>query len=252
MNVSKPASGRNRMQAPAPEQGAPRQLHLSCFAPHELLVWEQDARRKLLRKEQRVVRPTRRFWVREDRITLGLFDSLDLAVLEQPLGGPAEGNELNCIDLFLESSGSADDEPDECQEAWSDRAVEELHESVLHYSLKALQARGNGAEKREILQWIFAPEPMVIQQLNAAGAVEEVALPQHLTPFSFERCCRICRLRSENLMDGLRPILDEMGLGNFFNELANGRNNPNYPSSGNVTGRTQDQDVPPARNLQPA
>lgn len=242
------------MQAEA-RDARPFQLHLSLFEPHEINAWLEEECRRERRHEQRSKERPRRFWVRTDTATRNLFDSIDLALLHAPLGGPQDGNELNSeVDPLGDETAAAETlhNSDPASEEWSDGAVDQLHEAVLHYSLKALQARGNGAEKREILQWIFAPEPMVIQQLNAAGAVEEVALPQHLTPFSFERCCRICRLRSENLMDGLRPILDEMGLGNFFNELANGRNNPNYPSSGDVTGRTQDQDVPPARNLQPA
>lgn len=215
------------MQAGAPEEGVPHQLHLTFFAPHEIRVWEEDERRRTLRKEQRVTRAPRRFWVNEDVATRSLFDSLDLSVLDNPLGGPSDGNELNCdADPLREEVTGAGHQisGDEPAEQWSDKAIEELHEVVLHYSLKALQARGNGAEKREILEWIFAPHPMVATLRDAAGRPVEAVLPQSLTPFSFEQCCRICGYSSERLMDGLKPVLSAMGLGNVFNEIANGSN----------------------------
>ena len=215
------------MQARAPEPDAPHQLHLSLFAPHEINAWEEEQRRKSLRKEQRSQRAPRRFWVKEDRATRSLFDAIDVRVLEQPLGGPAEGNELNCeTDPLREEATGSDSQaaPEGDAEQWSDTAVEQLHEAVLHYSLRALQARGNGAEKREILEWIFAPQPMVAVLRDEFGHHTEALLPQSVTPFSFEQCCRICGYSPERLQDGLMPVLQEMGLGNVFNEIANGRN----------------------------
>lgn len=215
------------MQARAPDQDAPHQLHLSLFAPHEIDAWEEEQRRKNLRKEQRSQRASRRFWVREDSATRGLFDAIDVRVLEQPLGGPAEGNELNCeTDPLREEATGPESHaaPEGDAEQWSDKAVEQLHEAVLHYSLRALQARGNGAEKREILEWIFAPQPMVAELLDEFGNPTEALLPQSVTPFSFEQCCRICGYSAERLQDGLMPVLREMGLGDVFNEIANGRN----------------------------
>lgn len=215
------------MQAGALKQAAPHQLHLSLFAPHEIRAWEEEQRRKDLRREQRSQRAPRRFWVKEDSATRSLFDSIDLAVLEHPLGGPSEGNELNCeSDPLREDAVSPDTHvaPETEAQAWSDTAVEQLHEAVLHYSLKALQARGNGVEKREILEWIFAPQRMVAMLRDEYGNPVEALLPQPVTPFSFEQCCRICGYSSERLMAGLMPVLQEMGLGNVFNEIANGRN----------------------------
>ena len=215
------------MQARAPEKVTPHQLHLSLFAPHEISAWEEEQRRKDLRKEQRSQRAPRRFWVKEDSASRSLFDTIDVRVLEQPLGGPADGNELNCeSDPLREEVVSADTHaaPEGESEQWSDEAVEQLHEAVLHYSLRALQARGNGAEKREILEWIFAPQPMVAMLRDEYGSPTEALLPQSVTPFSFEQCCRICGYSPERLQDGLMPVLQEMGLGNVFKEIANGRN----------------------------
>jgi len=237
------------MQAEVPKQGLPHQLHLNCFAPHEILVWEEDDRRKTLRKEQRTPKAPRRFWVKEDSATRSLFDSLDLTVLDNPLGGPSDGNELNCeADPLREEvvvGAGQNLTGEEPGETWSDQAVEELHEAVLHYSLKTLQARGNGAEKSEVLEWIFAPQPMVATLRDKAGHPVEVVLPQSLTPFSFEQCCRICGYSSERLMDGLRPVLSAMGLGNVFNEIANGNNN-HFETDRDAA------DVQRSRNLQPA
>lgn len=239
------------MQAGALNQGPTHQLHLSLFSPHEINAWEEEERRKTFRKEQRPTRAPRRFWVQEDSTTCSLFAGIDLAVLDNPLGGPAEGNELNCqadplredeepsVDLSAVSS--------EDMEVWSDQAVEQLHEAVLHHSLKALQARGNGAEKREILQWIFAPQPMVAVLRNAYEHPVEALLPQPLTPFSFEQCCRICGYSAERLQDGLMPILRAMGLGNVFNEIANGTSNHKH----NENARAQAPALQDPRHLQP-
>lgn len=213
------------MQAGIRDHLLSHQLHLNCFTPHEILAWEEAQRRKALLRTQRAAKP-RRFWVREDHATRSIFESLDSSVLHNPLGGPAGGNELNCEVDPLAADGACEmpvsgDEP---EQEWSDAAVDLLHEAVLHYSLKALQAKGNAEEKREILEWIFAPQPMVATVRYAGDHLIEVSLPQSETPFSFERCCRVCGFSSERLMDGLMPVLSAMGLGNVFNEIANGIN----------------------------
>jgi hypothetical protein len=207
-----------------PRPVAPAQLHLALFAPHEIRVWEQEQGRRLLR-QQRSGHPPRRCWLQDDSATRGLFEAIDRALLQLPLGGLPGGNELDCaadaqdedaFDQGEQTRAAADGE------AWSDAAVEQLHEAVLRHSLKALQARGNGAEKREILQWIFAPQPMVAVLRDARGQTFEAVLPQSITPFSFVQCCRICGYSAERLRDGLMPLLRERGLGNVFNEIANG------------------------------
>lgn len=213
------------MQAWTPEPGVLHQLHLGMFAAHELDAWEHWQRRMDLRRAQRPPRPLTRARPHEDSRTAYLFELSDLA-LEHPLGGPAEGNELNtdCDPLSADEAVAAVEEiAQPTPEDWSDEAVAQLHEAVLHYSLKALQARGNAAEKREILQWIFAPQPRTVVVRDAHGVPTEAVLPQVLTPFSFERCCRICGYSPEKVEEELLPILVETGLGNVFNEIANGQ-----------------------------
>ena len=217
------------MQAGVPDRYPTQQLHLSLFSPHEIAAWEQEEERRRLRKEQlSLSKPRNRFWIKVDPATCGLFDAMDTALLDSPLGGPQEGNELNCeVDPLGQSEDQdahANSPPGDGAEAWSDDAVAQLHEAVLHHSLKALQARGNGVEKREILEWIFAPQPMVAAVDGKGDHSVEAVLPQHLTPFSFERCCRICGYSHERLKDGLKPILSVMGLGNILSEIPNGTN----------------------------
>lgn len=215
------------MQAVAPEPGVHRQqLHLGLFTAHELSAWEHWRTGIDFRKAHRTPRPLTRARPVQDSRTAYLFDLPDL-VLEHPLGGPAEGNELNCdadplrAEAILPEAVEVGKQP---TETWSDEAVAQLHEAVLHYSLRALQARGNAAEKRGILQWIFAPEVRTVVVRNARGVTTEAALPAVLTPFSFERCCRLCGYCPEKLSEELLPILVEKGLGNVFNEIVNGRN----------------------------
>ena len=215
------------MPAVVAETHVPRQLSLGLFTAHELNAWEHSqgaAAKASHRSSRRRLRPR----PPADSRTAWLFELPDL-LLADPLAGPPEGNELNCVvdPLCLEQAAAdgADTTP-AAIESWSDQAVAQLHEAVLHYSLKALQARGNAAEKREILQWIFAPEPRTLVMRGARGVPTEAVLPAVLTPFSFERCCRYCGLCPERLSDALLPVLLERGLGNVFNEIANGRFDP--------------------------
>jgi len=216
------------MQAGVADNSTPHQLHLSLFTPHEISAWEHEDRRKRERRDQRTAKQPKSYWVVADKATLNLFDAIDLSLLDAPLVDYGGDNELDCTsDPLREEVTCAPDSSEEGEtQGWSDAAIYQLHEATLHHSLKALQARGNGAEKREVLKWIFAPQTMVVA-LKQGDTEVEAALPQSITPFSFELCCRICGYRPEHVMDGLMPILKEMGVGNLFNEIANGSNNDN-------------------------
>jgi len=213
------------MQALVPETRIPIQLFLPIFTTHEIQAWEQEERKRIEHKNKRhaeYLSRTYKFVV--DTSSDDLFERIDDSVLDMPLIGPSEGNELN-IDQSQkcdekEFQAEVFDEGD--KEEWTDAAADQLHEAVLHYSLKALQARGNGAEKKEILRWIFKPDVMFAKISTPSGAVKEVALRQNETPFSFVRCCNICGLRHEKLMEDLTPIIAEIGLEKDFKELFNG------------------------------
>ena len=209
-----------------------RQLHLPMFLSHEIEAVEQAMLAIEQRKDKAHRRDgaTRTFRVREATADAGLFDAIDDRLLDIPLGGLRDGNELNCdVDPLrvnvIEQIEALDGESEE----WSDAAIEELHEVVLHYSLRLLQARGNGAEKKEVLQWIFAPTTMVAVLQDEHMQPVEAILPQSATPFSFEQCCRICGYSPERLQDGLVPVLKEIGLGNVFKELFDGKQNTRNP-----------------------
>ncbi len=200
-----------------------RQLHLPMFLSHEIKAVEQAWQTYSERKDKAHTRgAARTFRVRAPSATHGLFDAIDDRLLDMPIGGTEEGNELNCDVDPVRADVVEQIEALQTSEDWSDAAIEELHEAVLHYSLKLLQARGNGAEKKEVLQWIFAPITMVAVLQDEHMQPVEAILPQSATPFSFEQCCRICGYSPERLQDGLVPVLKEIGLGNVFKELFDG------------------------------
>lgn len=196
------------------------------FLRHEIEAVEEAQRKSDERREKALKKSgaPKTFKVRVSTAAEDLFDAIDDRLLDMPLGGADEGNELNCeIDPLRVEIAEMVEAADAHEPEWSDAAVEELHEAVLHYSLKLLQAKGNGAEKKEVLRWIFAPTTMVALVHDQDMQPVEVFLPQNSTPFSFEQCCRICGYSPERLMDGLVPILKEIGLGNVFKELFDGK-----------------------------
>lgn len=207
------------MQATAASGGY--QLHLALFPPHVIQAVEQEAERRDQRREHRAAAAAPRRRPRMWSDTQELFDALDPQQLHEPLLETGGTNELDC-DPSLDLYAPVEAEPAQAGEdsaGWSDQAMLELHEAVLMHSLEALKSRGNGAEKRDVLKWIFAPQRYVAT-LKVGGRAEEVLLPPELTPFSFEMCCRICNYHSDAVMDGLKYVLRKKGLGHLFNEIA--------------------------------
>lgn len=219
----------------------PIQLHLALFPQHVLDAVEQEEARREQKKEKRRL-ATHVAATRRDAQRHALIEAMNLSLLDAPLLAAIGPNELDCsVDPLLAPDDFSLEEQTGTQAGWSDQAIYELHEAVLHHTLKVLQARGNGAEKREALKWIFAPERYVAT-LDLGGRKEEVLLPPELTPFSFEMCSRICGYRSEMLMDLLQPILSGLGLGSLFNELTHATS---FDESGGSkrAGETPDQAV---------
>jgi hypothetical protein len=231
------------MLAGAISVGPQLQLHLALFTNHEIEVWEREAERKLDRFAHRRARRPARFRFTDDGRSLLLFEKLSPGELAGPLNGVFDpDNELNC-DLDPLQGGDEEAASEEARESWSDAAVAQLHEAVLHHSLRALQARGNGVEKAEVLKWIFVPDKLAA----IGGHANEVFVPQVLVPFSFERCCRICGYSPDRMRDELIPILNRVGLGYVFNEISNGNTTSNSASR-----RPADEAVQAARHIQPA
>jgi hypothetical protein len=202
----------------------PIQLHLAMFPPHVIEAVEREqARRTEVRDKRRAAYIVSQRGA--DAKRHALIASITTDLLDGPLIDTGLPNELDCkVDPLVAADDFAhvgDHGGHESRE-WSDQAMRELHESVLHYTLRVLQARGNGTEKREALMWFFAPERYTAT-LVIGGCPQEVLLPPQLTPFSFEMCCRICGYRSEMLTDLLQPILSKLGLEELFNEITHAR-----------------------------
>lgn len=125
-----------------------------------------------------------------------------------PAGMPVEA-------LAIAQSGPAPEPTD----AWSDAAVQQLHEALLRHALQALHTRGNPTLKQETLRWIFCPEAMVLTVPDAQGRPRSSVLPQPCTPFSFEQCCHICGYSPQRLRDGLAALLPAIGLADMLAQL---------------------------------
>ena len=236
------------MHAAASSVGRPPQLPLPLFTDHEINAWEQEEERKRKRKPRPKRAPQFRFT--DDGRSQLLFDKLSPYELTAPLNGVFDpDNELNCEADPIKTGPEEQFKDDEEPESWTDAGVAQLHEAVLHHSLRALQARGNGVEKAEILKWIFVPDQLTTIARDASGQPQEVTVPQVFVPFSFERCCRICGYCPERMRDELIPVLKGIGLGYVFNEISNGNTTSNSASRG---ADSEDEAVQAARHVQPA
>lgn len=210
------------MQAAAPN--GPIQMHLPMFPSHVIAAVEEHMARRAEERDKR----HQAYLERMDRAAerrRAAIAAIDLSALDAPLIDNGTSNELDCeVDpLSAKDDCRLDQESDDGDVTqWSDAAINQLHEGILHHTLKVLKARGNGAEKREALLWIFAPQRYEAS-LAISGARRWHVLPPALTPFSFEMCCAICGYRPELLTEPLEWILrKELGLGELFNEITHG------------------------------
>jgi hypothetical protein len=107
---------------------------------------------------------------------------------------------------------------DEGRFHWTDDAVRRLHVAVLHHALAVLKskARGNTAEKCEVLRWIWAPAVFCWVTRVRGGVVTRIPIYRRQLPFMFETCCAFDGQRPEVLRDlleeVLRPLLKELAL----------------------------------------
>lgn len=97
-----------------------------------------------------------------------------------------------------------DDKPDAPLQ-WSNDGVAQLHSVLLYESLAALAGRGNGDQKREILEWIFEPDYF--------ATVVKNGVPRHIFTYevawSFAFCCRLERMDPEVFRDFIRRLLPQ-------------------------------------------
>lgn len=80
---------------------------------------------------------------------------------------------------------------------WTDEEVSRLHSVLLEQSIKALAAKGNANQKKEILDWIFAPDIYGIDE-NKFVYADQI-------PFSFQLCCKLEGIEP----DVIRDFIDE-------------------------------------------
>ena len=87
---------------------------------------------------------------------------------------------------------------EDCSEPleWSEEGIRQLHSVLLHESIKALAGRGNGNQKREILQWIFRPE--VERWVDERGNVRLVRTGD--MPWTFSFCCRLENMTNPDII----------------------------------------------------
>lgn len=96
---------------------------------------------------------------------------------------------------------------------WTDQGVAQMHSVLLFESLSALAGRGNGAQKVEILEWIFEPDFFGKVTLKN-GQVRSVYNWE--IPWTFLFCCRLEGMSNpEVIRDFIRRILPE-GSAKFF------------------------------------
>lgn len=208
------------------EQHLPVQLYLPMFAQHEIDAWayeEQQRLQKSLKRKPRVAT----VWVESKSTRSAALDGISDSLLDLPLG-PQEDVELKGLgDPYAESVEDAGEETcEEKAEPWSETAVAELHEGMLLYSLRLLNTRGNGKEKKDLLRWMFDPEAMAYRDLEVAKPliVWKKIKPEDV-PFGFELCCRMAGYDADRLREGLGPVLKNLGLGALFEEIENARIN---------------------------
>lgn len=101
------------------------------------------------------------------------------------------------------------------KEAWSDKAIMDLFEGVLHHSLALLGGRSNAKEKAETLQWFFAPDVIWNDKYLPDGSVQHKPVRAECIPFTFQFCCAIVGMRHERIREGLLTILHKAGLGEY-------------------------------------
>lgn len=98
---------------------------------------------------------------------------------------------------------------------WSEKAIIELHEHVLIYSLNLLNSKGNALEKRRTLEWIWADDVYEMMPVKRGLKTLRIPLRADQIPFSFQTCCRLSGFHYGELREGLawamRDSLKKLG-----------------------------------------
>lgn len=210
------------MTGSARSRAEPVQLFLPMFLPHEEEAMKQAYANRLAEKLKNRAK--------YESVSLNpkrtkAIDSLSADLFDLPLG-PIEDVELSTtFDPYDEcDEGEPVSLSDEEAKVWSDKAMDQLHEEMVMYSLRLLNARGNGKEKKAILSWIFDPHAVAYaREVEGQEPKWEVIKPSEV-PFGFELCCRLSGLDPERIREGLVPILKHLDLEELFKEVEHERN----------------------------
>ncbi len=77
---------------------------------------------------------------------------------------------------------------------WSEDEAIRLHSCLLEQSIKALAAGGNAGQKKEILDWLFAPDILGIDENNNFVYAEQ-------RPFTYQLCCKLEGMNPDVILD---------------------------------------------------
>ena len=212
------------MSVNARSRAEPKQLFLpTMFLPHEEAAIQQALegrhKRKLENQAKYLIRVSR------NKVTTRKIDGIHPSLFDLPLG-PVEDVELSIpFDPYDEHIET--DRPyltDEAAMEWSEDAINQLHEAMVMYSLRLLNARGNGKEKKAILSWIFDPHALAYAGDMVGDEPLWTIIQPSEVPFGFELCCRLSGYDPERIREGLAPILKELDLDELFKEVEHERN----------------------------
>lgn len=124
-------------------------------------------------------------------LTLPLFD-LDEVIVRDAAIIPDEA--------VIQAVDFAEFDQQEPKPQWTLDGVFKLHSILLEESLRALAARGNGEQKREILEWLF--EPDFVGTVYRHG--RDVPVFTRQCPWSFVFCCRLEGMDAEAIREQIR------------------------------------------------
>jgi hypothetical protein len=211
----------------------PIQLYLPMFTQHEIDAWTYQDQQRLERYLQRQQKKLTLVWVDSSPGKTKAIDDASDALLDASFGQQHDlelsdlGDPYGDSDMQGGGDPAADPEHAEASEtlvepavSWSESAIELLHENLFHYSLRLLNTRGNGKEKKEILRWVFNPSAIAVAKSESpdVAKVWEFIKPQDV-PFGFELCSRFAGYDPERVREGLVPVLKNLGLEAIYKEI---------------------------------
>ena len=220
------------MTGTAPNR-APFQLFLPMFLPHEEEVMRQAYAKRMDSKEKARIKYRQH---KVHRRFTRVLDNISLSIFDLPLG-PIEDTELSTnTDPYLPTDDDLIEAlTDEKAMEGSDTAVTQLHDAMVTYSLRLLNARGNGREKKAILDWIFNPQRLAVARPIEGKDPRWEVINASEVPFGFDLCCRFAGYDAERIREGLVHILKQTDLAELFKEVEHERSTEQGLRAANVS-----------------